>query len=72
MPVKNVYVTNDNEFELFVEDGVVCVSLIIRDDKNDATSNSCELKFDRPTIKKFAQQILDVCQRDFLTQKIKV
>jgi hypothetical protein len=72
MPVKNVYVTTDNQFELYVEKGIVCISLIIEDDKTDATSNSCELKFDRPTIRKLAEQILDVCKTDFFNQKIKV
>ena len=72
MSIKNVYVTTDNQFELYVEKGITIISLIIKDDKTDASSNSCELKFDRTTIRKFAEEIIKKCETDFLTQKIKV
>lgn len=72
MSIKNIYVTTDNQFELYVENGIVCISLIIEDDKTDETSKSCELIFDRPTIRKLAEQILEVCKTDVFGEKLKI
>jgi hypothetical protein len=66
MPVKKVYITKDKEFELTIEKDNY-FSIIIKDDKLDASSKSCELIFDTPTIRAIANEINEKCQNfDYL------
>lgn len=58
MPVKNVYITTDKEFNVVVEKWNDSIRLIIQDDITDASSKSTELIFDKPTIKQLAEEIL--------------
>jgi len=68
MAVKNVYITTDKEFELTIKKGMF-ISLMIEDDKMDATSKSCELVFDKPTLRSLANEILKICEVDLFAKK---
>ena len=73
MSVKNVYITKDNESEVYIETGTYespfQISLVIRDFKMDASSKSNELAFDRGTLKMLALEILKFCEIGSLTKK---
>ncbi len=56
---------------MFVEKGITIISLIIKDDKTDASSINCELKFDKKTIRNLAEEIIKSCETNYLFQKYK-
>jgi hypothetical protein len=72
MPVKNIYITTTEEFEVRVENNVTTMSLFIKDDKHDASSKSVELVFDRNTIKKLAEEIIKQCNGTKFGTKLKL
>jgi hypothetical protein len=70
MSIRKVFITQDNHYELTVEKKLF-YSLVIQDDEMDATSKSCRLIFDGPTIRAIAKEIMEKCETDILQTKQK-